>query len=372
MGGGNATGGGAGGGTGGGSSTGGGSGTGGGSTGGGVGGGSSTGGGTGGGGGATGGGIGGGTGGGGGATGGGTGGGGSSGVPAPHGCVTDVTAGHHKFSCNSISYDVEIPSSCAAGGCGVVFDVHGLTMNADMMDKSTGLRALGDSMGYVIVQPTAPSSLIGPSWTPSTDDPKVWSFLQDTLVALVIDPKKIHFTGFSQGGAMTWRMICAHADVLASAAPIAGADATTQQPPSPPYILDCPFDSTNSPSQQIPILQMHGTADGLVPFAKATQQRDAVISAWGLGSPTTVSSDAQHAWTRYTNASGTVFEFIQHDYEVDPPLVPVPLHGHCIPGGNDLQANATFGQTMYFSCAPPDAFVWGQVVMQFFQAHPRP
>ena len=66
-----------------------------------------------------------------------------------------------------------------------------------------------------------------------------------------------------------------------------------------------------------------------------------------------------------------IFEYLQNDYIVPPPLVPVALQGHCIPGGSDLPANGTLGQTMYFSCAQPNAFVWGQLVMQFFIAHPK-
>jgi pimeloyl-ACP methyl ester carboxylesterase len=291
----------------------------------------------------------------------------------PHlvGCVTSLSAGHHSFGCSGITYEVEIPAACTGGGCGVVFDIHGATMNATSQDKSTGLRALGKAAGYVVVQPSAPLTLIGNSWTPSTDDPKVWTFTQQLLQALAIDSRRIHFTGFSQGGAMTWRMLCAHADVIASAAPIAAADGQSLTSTSPPFTIDCPFDSSKSPSAQLPILQMHGTADGLVPFGKATQQRDAVIAQWGLGPPSVVTSDAKHTHTRFTNPSGAVYEFLQHDYVVPPPLVLVPLQGHCIPGGADLPANATLGQTAFFSCAPPNAFVWGPRVLKFFIDHPR-
>ena len=281
-------------------------------------------------------------------------------------------AGHRTFNCSSVTYEVEIPAACTGGGCGVVFDIHGATMNATSMEKSTALRALGKAAGYVVVQPTAPLTFIGNGWTPATDDAKVWTFTQQLLQALVINPKRIHFTGFSQGGAMTWRMLCAHADVIASAAPIAAADGQSLTSSSPPFALDCPFESSKSPSVQIPILHMHGTADGLVPFGKATQQRDAVIAKWSLGSPTVVTSDAKHTHTRFTNASGTVYEFLQHDYVVPPPLVFVPLQGHCIPGGADLPANATLGQTMWFSCAQPNAFVWGSLVLKLFIDHPKP
>jgi polyhydroxybutyrate depolymerase len=235
------------------------------------------------------------------------------------------------------------------------------------------MRALGRTNGYVVVQPTAPLDGVQlHDWTPGTDDAKVWTVVGDTRTALLIDPKRIHFMGFSQGGAFTWRVLCAHADVVASVAPVAAADAKTTMPYAPPYKRDCPFDMTASPSQQIPVLQMHGTADGLVPFSKGTDQRDVALAAWGLGNPTTVESDTKHTWTRYTNSSGLVFEWIQHDYLVNPPLLPVNIQGHCLPGGDDLAANAALGQTMWFSCAPPNAFVWGQAAMSFFIAHPRP
>lgn len=296
-----------------------------------------------------------------------------AGTPKPVGCVSNIGAGHRTFVCSGVTYEVEIPTACSAnGGCGVIFDIHGATMNATGMEKSTQLRVLGKAAGYVVVQPTAPLTFIGNSWTPATDDAKVWTFTQQLLEALVIDRKRIHFTGFSQGGAMTWRILCAHADVIASAAPIAAADGQSLTSTSPPFTLDCPFDSAASPSQQVPILQMHGTTDGLVPFGKATQQRDAVIAKWSFGSPTVIASDAKHTWTRFTNATGMVFEFLQHDYVVPPPLVFVPLQGHCIPGGKDLPINASLGQTMYFSCAQPNAFEWGKAVLQFFIDHPKP
>ena len=354
SGGGSATGGGGGGATGGGSSSGGGGGS---VTGGGAGGGSVTGGGTGGGA-ITGGGAGGGT--------------ADAGVVGPTGCVTDVGAGHHTFSCDSITYEVEIPTACASGGCGVVVDVHGATMTAAAEDKSTGLRATAGALGYVVVQPTAPLVFAYRSWTPGTDDPKVWAFLQQVVTALAINPKKLHFTGFSQGGAMTWRMLCAHADVLASVAPVAAADGQTLSALTPPFILDCPFTGAATPSQQVPILQMHGTADGLVPFSKAQQQRDAVIAAWSLGTPTTVTTDPKFVHTRSVSATGTTVEFLQHDYVAPGSLLLVNLGGHCLPGGQDLPPNGTPNANLYFSCVQPNGFTWGQQLMQFFVAHPRP
>lgn len=293
-----------------------------------------------------------------------------AGSPHPVGCVDAIGAGHHSFTCSAVTYEVEIPAPCTGGGCGAIVDIHGATMSASAQDKSTRLKTLGTNAGYVVVQPTAPITVIGRSWTPATDDAKVWKFIEQLREALVIDPKRLHVTGFSQGGAMTWRFLCAHADVIASGAPIAAADGSLSTN-TPPFKLDCAFDANAAPSRQLPILQMHGTTDGLVPIAKGHQQRDAVVAKWGLGSPAVVSTDAKHTRTRFTNAQGTVFEFLEHGYEAPPPLILVPLKGHCVPGGDDLPANGTLGQTMFFSCAPPVAFDWGQVVLQFFIDHPR-
>jgi poly(3-hydroxybutyrate) depolymerase len=292
--------------------------------------------------------------------------------PAPTGCVTSVAAGSHEFTCDGIRWDVEVTPRCAQGGCGLVVDVHGLTMNADSLEKSTKLRAVGAPLGYVIAQPTAPRGALGPSWTPATDDPKVWAAMNDLRRALAIDPKRVHMTGFSQGGAMTWRFTCRHADELASVAPIASADAQTLSSNSPPFRLDCPFTATERPSRALPVLQMHGTLDGLVPIAKGEQQRDAALAAWQLASSAVIGSSADYTHTRYTGPNGLVFEYLVHSWVAPTPSVPVPIRGHCIPGGADLRAGAPLTQTMFFSCQPPNAFVWGEVVMAFFVAHPAP
>ncbi len=286
-------------------------------------------------------------------------------APAAVGCVTDVSAGHHSFGCEGLTYEVEVSAACALGGCGVVLDVHGATMSAASQNKSTKLRSLAPPLGYVVVQPSAASLLGVVSWTPSLDDPKVWAFLTALREAMVINPKKVHVTGFSQGGAMTFRFLCAHADELASVAPVAAGDGQ-----SLPLALDCSFSGAGAPSQQVPVLHMHGTLDTLVNVTKGQQQRDAAIAGWGLGSPTVLSTSAGFTRTRYASATGTVYEYLEHSYSVEFQFA--VLGGHCLPGGDDLIANGDLGQTMFFSCAAPVAFTWGEQVMAFFVAHPRP
>src|ERR1041385_8295746 len=76
-------------------------------------------------------------------------------VPVSDSCLPDPSAGHHVYACNGIDFDVEVPAACTNGGCGIILDVHGLTMSAGMEDANTELRSRGRAAGYVVVQPSA-------------------------------------------------------------------------------------------------------------------------------------------------------------------------------------------------------------------------
>jgi poly(3-hydroxybutyrate) depolymerase len=271
-------------------------------------------------------------------------------APSPLSCVTDVSAGHHLFPCDGgITYDVEIPAACAAGGCGLVVDLHGLTMNATEEDAGTAMRARGHQYGYVVVQPNAPG--VPSSWDQATHAPLVFAFVADLAKAMLTDPRRAHATGFSQGGGMTWRLVCDHADFFASAAPLSALNG-------------CPFSTAEAPSREVPILQVHGRDDGILNFDLfAVPQRDAALAYWKDDGGTVVEMDSGHDVTRYLSPSGTPLEFYAHDYAADS----LVTRGHCFPGGTDIGPSP-----LQFGCANPDTFVVGERVMQFFLDHPMP
>ena len=150
---------------------------------------------------------------------------------------------------------------------------------------------------------------------------------------------------------MSSRFLCKHADAFASIAPAAGTG--------------CTFTGSDTPSEQIDVLYMHGTKDALVSFSAGTAQRDALIAAWKMTGETVVGSDAVYKWSRWKSPTGTTFEFIQHDYQAKSFI----LKGHCYPGSKDKGTEP--GQLFPFNCTDTTAFTWGDVVMQFFIAHPR-
>jgi pimeloyl-ACP methyl ester carboxylesterase len=265
-------------------------------------------------------------------------------------CILEGTAGYHEESCDGMVYDVAIPPQCVTDrACGLIVDVHGLTMSGNMEDANTNMRALGAQYGYVVIQPNAnpapPSSMFV---TPGDDD-RIYAFLQSAIVTLGIDPRRVHFTGFSDGGEMTFRFTCAHADLFASVAPATGGGC---------------FKPDQMPSREIPVLFMNGTKDQLNDYqSDALPQRDAIISTWNMGAGTVVAQGTAYVRTRYTSPAGNVFEFLQHDYQSDDPI----LGGHCYPGSTDPGTQP--GQLFPFGCVPPNEFAWGVEVVKFFMAH---
>lgn len=290
-------------------------------------------------------------------------------VPAPvaSDCVKDVSAGQHELNCQDLGHLYYVPAQCLSQRCGLVIDVHGGTMSARMEEKNTRMTTLGERYGYVVLQPNANLGL----FDASVDDDKVFALAKELLSVFHLDEERVHMTGFSQGGYMTWRFLCKHGDFLASAAPASAAGEANIS-----LEVDCSFTGQDVPSVERDVLYMHGTQDALVDFKNAQKKRDDVIATLGLTKSADLSSDPKYRRTRYQNAKGTVFEFIEHDYTspsafpAQPPLG-IAIVGHCYPGSTDLEVSED-GQLMAFGCTPPTAFNWGEQVMEFFRAHPRP
>lgn len=88
----------------------------------------------------------------------------------------------------------------------------------------------------------------------NVDDIAYLTKVMDHVGKLVpIDPKRIYFTGFSNGGEMTHRVACELADRIAAVAPVGGGNMAA--------VTD-----TCAPSRPIPLLQIHGKSDPCYPF----------------------------------------------------------------------------------------------------------
>ena len=282
--------------------------------------------------------------------------------PVASGCITDVSPGDHVYTCGGLSVDIRIPARCEAPGCGLILELHGDTGTGLLMDAHVQLRALGEQHGYIAVAPTGPpfgQGQAGSTWHASTD-----AALLD-LVAQVrdvfrVDPSKIHLTGFSRGGFVTWRMLCDHAELFASAAPAgAGTGASFGE-------TTC-FEQGRAPSRPLPILFLMGRTDASVGYPAMQTIRDGAIASYHATGPTVLAQDATYTHNRWLGPNGELIETFDHAYETVSDGPWSSARGHCIPGST----MDPYAPQYAIPCKVPNAFVWGEEIMSFFLSHPK-
>lgn len=283
--------------------------------------------------------------------------------PVPAGCITETTAGDHVYTCGGLRVDARIPAACQAPGCGVILELHGDTGTGLLMDAHVKLRDLGEARGYIVIAPTGPlfgGSLPGSTWHDSNDATLV-DIVNQVKTVFRADEKKLHVTGFSRGGFVTWRLLCDHADLFASAAPAGAGNGAG-------FGESTCFESGRAPSRALPILFLMGRTDVSVGYAAMKTIRDGAIASYAATGPAVLENDPAYTHNRWSGPGGEIIETFDHAYETVSPGPWSSARGHCIPGSTmDPQA-----PQYAIPCRLPNAFVWGEKVMDFFVAHPKP
>jgi polyhydroxybutyrate depolymerase len=176
--------------------------------------------------------------------------------------------------------------------------------------------------------------------------------IAEIRASLAVDPKRIDLIGHSNGGFMSYRMACAHADQIAAIVSLAGA--TFAKP------ADC------APTVPVAILQIHGTADDTVAF-KGGRTEFRPMAAFP-GAETSVAT-----WAKYDGcaAASVVDEHVDVDANLgtvaSPAEATVMRWTGCRPGGAaELWTMPGGGHVPKISKSFPDA------VLDFFEAHPKP
>jgi poly(3-hydroxybutyrate) depolymerase len=247
-----------------------------------------------------------------------------------------------------------VPSACVAKSCGLILELHGDTGTGLLEDAHTRLRDLGERDGYVVVAPTGPKS----TWA-SSNDAALIDIVRQFMRSYHVDANRVHVTGFSRGGFVTWRMACDHADLFASAAPAGASNGSDRGERT------C-FAGGRSPVRKIPLLLLIGRTDAAVFFPLLVAIRDAAIASYRATPQPPLDGDATYSHRRWTSADGGIVETFEHSYETvhDGPWG--FARGHCFPGSTA----SPYAPQYALPCQPPNAFVWGEEVMRFFRAHP--
>jgi len=144
----------------------------------------------------------------------------------------------------------------------IVFNLHGYGSDAAQQEFYSRMSETSDANNFVVVYPNG----IANSWnsgfvTPynsSPDDVGFISKIIDTLYTLYnIDLTRVYSCGMSNGGFQSYRLACDLENRIAAIASVTGATTALQA-------LNC------SLSRKIPVLEIHGTADPLVPYGGST------------------------------------------------------------------------------------------------------
>ena len=159
-------------------------------------------------------------------------------------------------------YTLYIPASYSAGNeAPLLFNFHGYTSNAWQQAFYSNFNTVADDEGFIIVYPEGTLDNTGTShwnvgWGGSTvDDIGFTESLMDSISKeYSINQDRIYSTGMSNGGFMSYQLACELSDRIAAIASVTGSMNTGW------------FNSCN-PNHPMPIMEIHGTADGNVPYA---------------------------------------------------------------------------------------------------------
>jgi polyhydroxybutyrate depolymerase len=159
---------------------------------------------------------------------------------------------------------VQLPTPGSSGPAPLILLLHGYTSNSAEVQEYLRLGRVAADRGFVFAAPDGTVDSDGNQYWNATDaccdldqagvdDAGYLADLIDEIKAVAnIDPKRIYVVGHSNGGFMSHRMACEHADVLAAIVSVAGA--TFVDPD------DC------RPSEPVAVLQIHGSADETIAY----------------------------------------------------------------------------------------------------------
>lgn len=159
----------------------------------------------------------------------------------------------------------------------LLFNFHGYTSNAQEQLLYGDFRAIADTAGFIIVHPQGTLDGTGAThfnvgWGGSSvDDIGFTAALIDSLLLdYEIDQTRIYSTGMSNGGFMSFYLACELSERFAAVGSVTGSMV-------PATLSNC------NATHQMPIIQIHGTADGTVPYngsAGFTASIASVLSHW--------------------------------------------------------------------------------------------
>jgi len=158
------------------------------------------------------------------------------------------------------SYILYVPASYSPGNpAPLVINFHGYTSNATQQMLYGDFRMIADTAGFLLVHPMGTLDFQGntyfnANWGGTVDDIGFTAALIDSLASEYnVDLNRVYSTGMSNGGFMSYTLACELSNRIAAIASVTGTMNTNQT-------------QSCTPQHPMPIMEIHGTADGTVPY----------------------------------------------------------------------------------------------------------
>lgn len=255
---------------------------------------------------------------------------------------------------------VHVPPGYAAGTpMPLVVLLHGYGASGSIQDLYFGLTAVSDTRGFLYAHPDGLVDTDGKRYwnasdaccdfagTKVDDSAYISSLITQIKARYSVDAKRVFLVGHSNGGFMSYRMACDHADQIAAVASLAGA-----------MVSDVAKCAASSP---VSVLQIHGTSDGTIAY-----EGGALVGRSYPSARTTVTSWATiNGCSATADTSAAPFDL---DTKVAGSETSVTRYGTgCKPGGH-----AELWSMEGAPHIPSLSADFGTRVVDFLYAHPKP
>ncbi len=157
----------------------------------------------------------------------------------------------------------------------LVVVLHGAFSTARQTEEETGFSALADQEGFLVAYPEG-IGILGwlQHWNAghccgkaAEDDWDDVGFVAEVIRAVQqrfdIDPQRVFLAGMSNGGMLAYRFAAEHSEQVAAIAVVAGAIGSSRGDGAEPWRLP-------EPRTPLPVLAVHGTDDGHIPYEGGT------------------------------------------------------------------------------------------------------
>lgn len=236
------------------------------------------------------------------------------------------------------NYKVYIPANYnAANAHPLVFNLHGYTSNGTAQASMCQMNVIADTAGFLVAYPEGTldgsfQQYWNAGYGTAIDDIGFISALIDTIASNYnIDLQRVYSTGISNGAIMSSTLACELNHRIAAIAGVAGTMSWLQR-------------ASCNPINPIPVMLIHGTSDGIVPYVGNTLLMgvDTLIEFWRLHNGLTGS----YSTTPIPNTNlldGCTASYIRYEIGSNYPvhLIKVLNGGHSWPGSGVFVSGTT-------------------------------